>query len=171
MAVGVGDKPVARASKKRVCKDGKSEEPEARTNKAPKKPPLKNKAGKAAKKSGAAKKVRVGTSKAVGLGGAVETLRPELDPFEVAKQTMKGSVPAIVEAMVELAKQGSCSHAKTLLEMTGARRMFDGGGEAQDGGESWARLVLARLDEAELVEEMESESSQERSRELAAERS
>ena len=56
----------------------------------------------------------------------------ELDPFEVAKQTMKGSVPAIVEAMVELAKQGSCTHAKTLLEMTGAKHMFDGEAEVQD---------------------------------------
>ncbi len=74
------------------------------------------------------------------------------DPFEVAKQTMKGSVPAIVEAMVELAKQGSCSHAKTLLEMTGARHMFDSEVELQDSGEPWAKLVLERLDEAETEE-------------------
>jgi hypothetical protein len=73
----------------------------------------------------------------------------ELDPFEVAKQTMKGSVPAIVEAMVELAKQGSCSHAKTLLEMTGAKHMFDDGPELEDSGEPWAKLVLERMDEAE----------------------
>jgi hypothetical protein len=62
---------------------------------------------------------------------------------------MKGSVPAIVEAMVELAKQGSCSHAKTLLEMTGAKHMFDGEAEGEDRGEPWAKLVLERLDEAE----------------------
>jgi len=49
------------------------------------------------------------------------------DPIEVAKRTMKGSVPAIVEAMVKKAKQGSCPHAKTLLEMTGANFMFDDG--------------------------------------------
>lgn|GEM_PF-1430496 len=73
----------------------------------------------------------------------------EMDPFEIAKQTMKGSVPAIVEAMVEAAKQGSYTHAKTLLEMTGAKRMFDSEAEQQDGGEPWAKLVLARLDEAE----------------------
>ena len=64
-----------------------------------------------------------------------------LDPFEVAKQTMKGSVPAIVEAMVERAKQGSCTHAKTLLEMTGAKHMFDersgDGREAASPGRSW----------------------------------
>jgi hypothetical protein len=72
-----------------------------------------------------------------------------VDPFEVARQTMKGSVPAIVEAMVELAKQGSCSHAKTLLEMTGARHMFDSEMELPDSGEPWAKLVLERLDEAE----------------------
>jgi hypothetical protein len=75
----------------------------------------------------------------------------ELDPFEVAKRKMKGSVPAIVEAMVELAKQGSCTHAKTLLEMTGAKRMFDAAGESEDGGAPWAKLVLERLDEAESV--------------------
>lgn len=74
---------------------------------------------------------------------------PAADPFEVARQTMKGSVPAIVEAMVELAKQGSCSHAKTLLELTGARHMFDSEMELPDNGEPWAKLVLERLDEAE----------------------
>ena len=73
----------------------------------------------------------------------------ELDPFEVAKRKVKGSVPAIVEAMVEKAKQGSCTHAKTLLEMTGAKHMFDGEAEAQDSGEPWAKLVLERLDEAD----------------------
>jgi hypothetical protein len=75
---------------------------------------------------------------------------PATDPFEVAKQTVKGSVPAIVEAMVELAKQGSCTHAKTLLEMTGARHMFDSEMEPPDNGEPWAKLVLERLDEAEI---------------------
>jgi hypothetical protein len=72
-----------------------------------------------------------------------------LDPFEVAKQTMKGAVPAIVEAMVELAKQGSYSHAKTLLEMTGAKHMFSDEAEIEGSGEPWAKLVLERMDEAE----------------------
>ena len=72
-----------------------------------------------------------------------------MDPFEIAKQTMKGSVPAIVETMVRKAKQGSCTHAKTLLEMTGAKHMFDSEAEGQDSGEPWAKLVLERLDEAE----------------------
>jgi len=71
------------------------------------------------------------------------------DPIEVAKRTMKGSVPAIVEAMVKKAKQGSCPHAKTLLEMTGANFMFDDGPESRDAGESWARLVLERMEQAE----------------------
>jgi len=82
----------------------------------------------------------------------------EQDPFEVAMRTMKGSVPAIVEAMVELAKQGSCSHAKTLLEMTGARHMFDSEVELQDNGAPWAKLVLERLDEVE-TEAAEQESA------------
>jgi hypothetical protein len=73
----------------------------------------------------------------------------KLDPFEVAKQRVKGSVPAIVAAMVKKAKAGSCTHAKTLLEMTGAKHMFDGEGEAQNSGEPWAKLVLERLDEAD----------------------
>jgi hypothetical protein len=71
------------------------------------------------------------------------------DPFEVAKQTMKGSVTAIVEAMVAQAKKGSCSHAKTLLEMTGAKYMFGDEAETADIGEPWAKLVLERMDEAE----------------------
>jgi hypothetical protein len=87
----------------------------------------------------------------------------EMDPFEVAKRKMKGSVPAIVEAMVLKAKQGSCSHAKTLLEMTGVRHMFGEGTEAQENGEPWAKLVLARMAEAE------QESLQEASPEDAAE--
>jgi len=72
-----------------------------------------------------------------------------VNPFEVAKQTMKGSVPAIVKAMVERAKKGSCTHAKTLLEMTGAKHMFEGEAEAEESGEPWAKLVLERLDEAD----------------------
>ena len=86
----------------------------------------------------------------------------ELDPFEVAKQRVKGSVPAIVDAMVEKAKQGSCTHAKTLLEMTGAKHMFDGEGEGQNTGEPWAKLVLERLDEADARGERESAGSQRR---------
>lgn len=73
----------------------------------------------------------------------------ELDPFEVAKQTVRGAVPAIVEAIVEQAMQGSCTHAKTLLEMTGAKHMFGDETELQDSGEPWAKLVLERMDEAE----------------------
>lgn len=80
----------------------------------------------------------------------------KLDPFEIAKQTMKGSVPAIVKTMVRKAKQGSCTHAKTVLEMTGAKHMFDDDAEAQENGEPWAKLVLERLDEAERGEEQES---------------
>ena len=71
------------------------------------------------------------------------------DPMEAAKQTMKGSVPAIVEAMVKKAKQGSCSHAKTVLEMTGAKHMFGAEAEAQESGEPWAKLVLERMEQAE----------------------
>ena len=88
----------------------------------------------------------------------------ELDPFEVAKQTMKGSVPAIVKAMVAKAKQGSCTHAKTLLEMTGAKHMFSDEAAVVESGEPWAKLVLERMDEAE------QKSSQSDPREVAAER-
>jgi hypothetical protein len=90
-----------------------------------------------------------------------DELGKELDPFEAAKQTVKGSVPAIVEAMVELAKQGSCTHAKTLLEMTGARHMFDSEAEIADSGGPWAKLVLERLDEAEAESERASVKQEE----------
>jgi len=79
----------------------------------------------------------------------------EVDPFEVARRKMKGSVPAIVDAMVELAKQGSCSHAKTLLEMTGAKLMFDTEAEKQDSSQPWAKLVLEKLGQAESAGEQE----------------
>lgn len=81
-------------------------------------------------------------------GGASVGKRQRRDPFEVAKRKMQGSVPAIVDAMVELAKQGSCQHAKTLLEMSGAKHMFEEA-ENEGTGESWAKLVLDRLDETE----------------------
>jgi hypothetical protein len=92
-----------------------------------------------------------------GDGGTTEQ---EMDPFEIAKQTMKGSVPAIVEAMVELAMRGSCSHAKTLLEMSGAKHRFEDEAGTEDGGERWARLVLERLGEAESAGERKSVETQ-----------
>ena len=70
------------------------------------------------------------------------------DPFSVARRRVKQSVPKIVDVLAMMAEGGSCMHAKTLLEMTGARHMFDteaAGGE----GEPWAKLVLERLNEAE----------------------
>ncbi len=99
-------------------------------------------------------KKRVGVTRRAGQEEAGEA-KPQQDPFEIARQTMKGSVPAIVEAMVELAKQGSCSHAKTLLEMTGARHMFEDEAQGHDVGEPWAKLVLERLGEAESLDEQE----------------
>ena len=74
----------------------------------------------------------------------------------------------IVAAMVERAKKGSCVHAKTLLEMTGAKHMFDGEGDGQESGEPWAKLVLERLDEAESRGEPESASKPEEVQEVAA---
>ncbi len=152
---------------------GKSASGEGRSLEAPKQKPAGGKAGsrkvqakragKAAatgkqSKSKAGKKCKIAVPEtaagSVPDRGGMQTP----DPFEVAMQTMKGSVPAIVEAMVELAKQGSCSHAKTLLEMTGARHMFDSEVELQDNGAPWAKLVLERLDEAE-TEEAEQEAA------------
>jgi hypothetical protein len=69
--------------------------------------------------------------------------------MELAKKKIKGSVPAIVEAMIEKAKKGSYSHAKALLEMTGALQMFDEEPHAEREGESWAKRVLERMQEAE----------------------
>jgi hypothetical protein len=152
-----------KAETKQVGKDGKAGKAAASSKAKPKKAP-KNKAPKkeAAKKNAAPKgadaskandvpgqRRRIPAQDVVDSNETVETIVPELDPFEVAKKTVKGSVPAIVNAMVKLAKQGSCSHAKTLLEMTGARHMFDGDSEMQDSGEPWAKLVLERLGKAD----------------------
>ena len=106
-------------------------------------------AAKSESKRDSAKHHKIPVPAAAGKKRADGAAEAGLDPFEVAKQRVKGSVPAIVEAMVEKAKQGSCSHAKTLLEMTGAKHMFDGEGETVDLGEPWAKLVLERLDEAD----------------------
>lgn len=104
---------------------------------------------KTANKKNAASKGAVSTRAKAGKNTKKVPAVDARDPFEVAKQTMKGSVPAIVEAMVEKAKQGSCTHAKTLLEMTGAKHMFGEEAETADRGEPWAKLVLERMDEAE----------------------
>jgi len=63
---------------------------------------------------------------------------------------MKGSVPAIVDKMVEEAMGGSCTHAKTVLEMTGARHMFDEEARPRRAGEPWAKRVLRKMEEAEV---------------------
>ncbi len=149
------NKAGAKAVKSRLRGDSKAGESgaskKAKATKASKKKTAKTRtsASKGNCEPGRQRKIRV--SDAGEQNETVEVNLQELDPFEVAKQTMKGSVPAIVEAMVELAKKGSCSHAKTLLEMTGARHMFECEAEVQDDGEPWAKLILQRLGEVESV--------------------
>jgi hypothetical protein len=143
-------KPKEKLGTKRAGKGDQTGEPATPKTPKAKKTPSKTVAKKGketANDSVKHRKIRV-PAEPVQSGADGSAVR-ELDPFEVAKRKMKGSVPAIVEAMVELAKQGSCTHAKTLLEMTGAKHMFDAEGESQDGGAPWAKLVLERLDEAE----------------------
>jgi hypothetical protein len=122
--------------------------------------PAAKKRAKAAKKSSAKKAAKRSTRRkqTVASGASSQTVcevdesaaeAQELDPIEAAKQTMKGAVPAIVKAMVKKAKEGSCSHAKTLLEMAGAKQMFVEDREAQEKGEPWAKLVLERMEQAE----------------------
>jgi hypothetical protein len=155
VAVRSTKKPKAKAENKRARKGDQAKEV-ARTTAKPKKTAKKTAVRKTkhpanidSVTSNSVKQRKIRVPDAAGESDAAGTTVQELDPFEVAKQTMKGSVPAIVEAMVELAKQGSCTHAKTLLEMTGAKHMFDGEAEVQDGAAPWAKLVLERLAEAE----------------------
>jgi hypothetical protein len=148
------DKPKDMAKQKTGGKEDKVAAPRASAKANKKKVAEKMSAKSAAAKQVNAKRKAAGT-KLLRQKKRPEA-EPELDPFEIAKQTMKGSVPAIVETMVRKAKQGSCTHAKTLLEMTGAKHMFDGETEGQDIGEPWAKIVLERLDEAESVSEKES---------------
>jgi len=92
------------------------------------------------------KKVRSRAAEDVAIALGTEE---DADPFEIAKRTVKGSVPAIVRALVEKAVDGSCTHAKTLFEMTGAKHMFGEEAEAHASGEPWAKLVLERMEQAE----------------------
>jgi colicin import membrane protein len=147
------DKPKKKAAKKRSKKivpkkDAESAASKAKADKAAKDKAAKTKAAKAKAAKERAAKAKTGDSES-------KPTSVETDPFQVAKQTMKDSVPAIVKTMVRKAKEGSCTHAKTLLEMTGAKRMFDGEAPGQDSGEPWAKLVLERLDEAECATEQE----------------
>jgi hypothetical protein len=88
---------------------------------------------------------------AAACGDAVESASQQIR-MELAKKKVKGSLPAIVEKMIEKAKGGSYSHAKALLEMTGALQMFDDEPHAKSEGESWAKRVLERIQEAEQME-------------------
>ncbi len=162
----MSEKPKESAKKKRA---GQAAEPAASVKPEKKKPAAKKSPKKAAAKKAAAKKAAAEKAAAKKAAAEAKRTRPEpkgttksdgavaagVDPFEVAKQTVKGSVPAIVATMVRKAKEGSCPHAKTLLEMTGAKHMFDGEAEGQADGEPWAKLVLERLDEAESGGEQE----------------
>jgi hypothetical protein len=171
--VALKKKVVAKTKNKRLRKDDEAAEKPASQKvkpvKAAKKSAAKGAASKSNTKDDAVKQSKIRVPDAVAQSDAIGTMGQELDPFEVAKQSMKGAVPAIVEAMVEMAKQGSCSHAKTLLEMTGAKHMFDGDSETQNSGEPWAKLVLERLGEAESAAEQETASLQEESLELVTE--
>jgi hypothetical protein len=135
-------KPVKREKKKTGAEGGAAASIEG------KKLVARKSAGKKAARKSTAGKVAAKGKKSAGASEAA-------DPFEEAKRTMKGSVPAIVKTMVKKAKEGSCTHAKTLLEMTGAKHMFGPEAEMQDRGEPWAKLVLERLDEAENGSEKE----------------
>lgn len=73
----------------------------------------------------------------------------EADPFEQARRRIRTSLPKIVDKLATKAEGGSCVHAKTLLEMTGAKHMFDGELQQTEKGEPWAKLVLEKLGEAE----------------------
>ena len=120
----------------------------------------------AAKKTASKKRTRTaGKSRKMEVGEGTEAAG-KADPFEVAKRTVKGAVPAIVRKMVQEAKGGSCTHAKTLLEMAGVKRMFeqDPAGETKD--EPWARMVLEKLGEAERAgrKKEAAEASQEQGR-------
>jgi hypothetical protein len=179
--VALKKKPEAKAKSKQTGKEDKAKGKAAPRKAKPVKPrtaaskkPAATKADKSDSgasttkaKRDSGRRRKTGDRDAVEQRAASETKKQEQDPFEVAKQTMKGSVPAIVEAMVELAKQGSCTHAKTLLEMTGAKHMFDGEADARESGEPWAKLVLERLGEAESRAEQETVSSQLESKEGA----
>ena len=157
------EKPKEKAGQSKSGK-GQAKERGASGKPAKKKSPKKSPKKKTAKKDGAGSAARVKSSESevepakppktrVGRKKPVDTGSTKLDPLEVAKRTMKGSMPAIVKTMVKLAKEGSCTHAKTLLEMTGAKHMFEGETETQANGEPWAKLVLERLDEADAAQE------------------
>jgi len=150
--VGLKKKTRVTANSSWTCKDDdvvvKKALVKANPTKKDKKAAVKNGAkSKTKSASGKQRKLALSVTADQNDGGLTDVL--EMDPFEVARRKMKGSVPAIVDAMVELAKQGSCSHAKTLLEMTGAKLMFDTEPEKQDSSQPWARLVLEKLSEAE----------------------
>ena len=127
--------------------DAVKQKPPARKagKKAPKKKPAKKKAGE--RKKAPKKQPEADAENAPAPPKA--KLAHERDPFAVARRKVRAAVPAIVDKLVEKASEGSCAHARTLLDLTGARHMFDNQPEAAEPGESWARLVIERLDEAE----------------------
>lgn len=125
----------------------------------PPKKPAKQKSGKSAKKPAAHQqskqtgkknhnKQEQGQNQQAGQDGGKPKPRKG-NPFARVRKTIKDELPEIVDTMVKKAKGGSCTHAKTILEISGAKHMFDGEHQAKEKGQPWAKLVLQKLDEAE----------------------
>ncbi|MDR3763419.1 MAG: hypothetical protein P4M01_04915 [Acidobacteriota bacterium] len=124
--------------KKKVTRKPGKKKP---ANRKPRKPPKKRAQPKPRSKQQTAQEAET--------GGDKKPKPHKGNPFAKVRKTIKDHLPTIVDRMVQKAEGGSCTHAKTILEISGAKHMFDGEHQAKEKGEPWAKLVLQKLDEAE----------------------
>jgi len=101
--------------------------------------------------AGSKKSMKAGGAKAPKPTPAVQAISAE-ESLQIARERVQNAMPEIIQAFVEEAKQGSCQHAKFLMDFVAEEPE----GEKEDEepeGESLASILLKELRESEVVEQ------------------
>src|SRR5437899_533649 len=83
-------------------------------------------------------------------------LQPVVSPEEslrLARNAANAAMPTIIEAIVKVAKSGSCQHAKFLMEFAREEQKTKTAVTAEEDEESLAALLLREIREAEAEEQ------------------
>jgi hypothetical protein len=83
---------------------------------------------------------------------AVAPISPE-ESLRMARTAVDEAMPTIIEAIVKIAKSGSCQHAKFLLEFAKEEQKTKTTATIDEDEESLAALLLREIREAEAEEQ------------------
>jgi len=100
-------------------------------------------------KAGARKSMKSSGTQASKPVPAVQVVSPE-ESLQIARNQIQSAMPEIIEAFVEQAKQGSCQHAKFLMEFIAEEPKREKEDEEPEE-ESLASILLKELRESEVV--------------------